>query len=537
MGISKKTNIDSVRVVWPGGKAQVLKNIKPNQTLVLKETEAKSKFSFQREKVNTVFSKKNNAIDFTDISPETNDFERQLLLTHQLSYNGPEIAKGDLNNDGLDDLVIGGSRGNSTSLFLQNKGGSFTKKAIGAFESDKACHDGALAIFDADNDGLQDIFIASGGYHDFQENAKELADRLYLNKGDGKFEKVNTLPSLLTSKSAVALADINKDGLTDIFIGSRVIPGRYPLLPQSGIWINNKNGKFIDKTEQYLGSNKNLGMVSDAIWADLDLDKSQELIVAGEFMPVRIFKINGGKLEERTDDFFEKQYKGFWNKLWVGDVNNDKIPDLIAGNIGLNFQLKASDSQPIELFYGDFDKNGQIDPILSSFIKGREYPYVTRDEFIYQLPKFRAEFTNFDSYSNLTTETLLGKLSGSDKMDINTTQTMMFFGQRNGKFKEAPLPFEVQNAPVFEILSKDFDKDGISDLLLFGNLTKTKLRFGQIDASYGVLLKGKGKGTFQYVPQSISGLSVKGDVRSACVVNNDIYLGILQKPVQVYHYE
>ncbi|MFD3004075.1 FG-GAP repeat domain-containing protein, partial [Pontibacter toksunensis] len=239
-------------------------------------------------------------------------------------------------------------------------------------------------------DGKQDLYVVSGGYHDFAPEDALLQDRLYLNDGKGNFTKAaDALPKMLTSTSSASASDINGDGHLDLFVGGRVIPGRYPEIPRSYVLLNDGSGRFKDATASVAPALQNIGMVSDAAWHDLDGDQKPELIVVGEWMPVIVFRNTNGKLADATDAFFDKKYRGWWNKLLIEDFNQDGKPDLVIGNLGLNSQVKASDNQLAELYYKDFDDNGSVDPILTFYIQGKSYPYVTRDELQEQVSMMR----------------------------------------------------------------------------------------------------------------------------------------------------
>jgi hypothetical protein len=269
-------------------------------------------------------------------------------------------------------------------------------------------------------------------------------------------------------------------------------------------------------------------MVTDAVWVDLDLDKKNELIIVGEWMPVTVFKLENGKLENATSKFFDKVWSGWWNTITVGDFNSDQRPDLIIGNMGLNTQFKASEKEPLEMFYSDFDHNGSVDPIFSFYIQHKRYPYVTKDELGAQLPVMKKRFFTFKSYADVTMEDLLqpNELKDAGHLSADQMSTTCFINNPSGKFTTTALPGEVQYSPVYTINQIDFNKDGKMDLLLCGNNSHTKIRLGKFDANYGVLLEGDGKGNFKYIKQTESGFNIWGDVRSCIQLNQQIYFGI-----------
>ena len=535
-GLGKENKIDSLTITWISGKEEIIINPKINQLLTLTEKSAKSGKLIQDISV-PVYTTIQSPIAFTSPPFKTNDFKRQPLLINPISFSGPCLAKADVNGDGLEDVYAGGGSGESAKLYLQQKGGSFTSKSVSAFEGDKKSEDTDAVFFDTNGDGFMDLFVCSGGYATFMPEDPLLQSRLYINDGKGNFtKKTDALPKMLTSTSCVRIADINGDGKPDLFVGGRVIPGRYPETPESYILINDGKGKFSNQTKSLSTGIERLGMVTDASWTDLNGDKKPDLIIVGEWMPVTVFINTNGKLVNKTTDYFTKPYVGWWNKIQVDDFNEDGKPDLIVGNIGLNTQCKASDTEPAELIYKDFDDNGSVDPIMSFYIQGKSYPYITRDELLDQMSIMRTRFQDYKSYADASVKEIFTaeELEGAKSLKANYFKTAYFESSANGKFSEKVLPLQVQVSPVYTITSLDYDQDGKKDLLLCGNVSKARLRFGKYDANYGVLLKGNGKGKFDYVPQLKSGFTLKGDVRSVLPVGNKLLFGINRQEVKAY---
>jgi hypothetical protein len=536
-GLGQENKIDSLRVVWQSGKQQVLTNVEPNQLLTLQEKEADATYMPSGRNTAPAFEEVKTPVTFAHQKSAINDFKRQPLLINPLSFSGPCLVKADVNGDGLEDVFAGGGQGQAGILYLQQRNGSFTPKPMPAFEADKMSEDVDAVFFDANKDGQVDLYISSGGYHHYMPEDALLQDRLYLNDGKGNFMKsTDALPAMPTSTGSARAADINGDGYMDLFVGGRVIPGRYPETPRSYILLNDGSGKFRDMTASVAPALQHIGMVTDAAWHDLNGDRRQELIVVGEWMPVTVFQNTDGRLTDDTRSYFEKEYRGWWNKLLVGDFNEDGRPDLVIGNLGLNSQCKATDQQPAELYYKDFDDNGSVDPILTFYMQGKSYPYVTRDELLDQISIMRTRFTDYKSYADATLQDIFTpeELKGAGRLSANYLQTAYFESDAKGSFREKPLPIEVQYSPVYAITTLDYNGDGKQDLLLGGNISQARLRFGKYDANYGILLQGNGKGEFTYMPQVESGLKVTGDVRSILPVNNTWLFGMNQQDVKAF---
>ena len=535
-GLGKISRIDSVVIHWNNGKRQSLVDVVSDQTLGIDEKNA-TPFKTTEIKPASIFKDMVPPISYKNNLSNFNDFKRQSLLIEQFSHSGPLMVKGDVDKDGLEDIFIGGEKDKGASLFIQKKDGNFIKMKSTIFETAKGSHDTEAVIFDANGDGDPDIYVASGGYHDYSENDSRLQDRLYFGDGHGNF-RVNeaSLPQMWTSKGAVTVLDVNQDGHPDLFVGSRIIPGRYPEIPESYLLVNDGKGNFKNQIRTIAPELEHLGMVTDAIWIDLDRDNNKELVVVGHWMPITVFKNSSGKLQKETDLYFDKPYSGWWNTIETGDFNKDGKPDLIVGNLGTNTQFRPTDEEPAELYYKDFDKNGSVDPLFCYYIQGKSYPYLTRDELLGQLGGLRSTFTSYESYANATITDIIDpkELSKAGRLTANHMETTLFLSNEDRIFKVMELPEQAQYAPVQTLVVSDFDTDGKEDFILLGNSNNFKLRIGKFDANYGTLFMGNGNGTFNYMEQKESGLNVSGNVQSAITIDNTLFLGMSGDLLKTY---
>ncbi|MES2457312.1 MAG: VCBS repeat-containing protein [Bacteroidota bacterium] len=536
-GLGKDKIIDSIRVVWLSGRKQVLTKVLGDRLMILKESDAKGGYAYPKA-LPSIFNEISSPIASSQVKNDINDYKRQPLLVNALSFSGPCMAKADVNGDGLEDVFVGGDRNEAGALFLQQKGGQFSKIQE-PFLADKQSEDTDALFFDANGDGFMDLYVTSGGYGTFKDADPLFQDRLYINNGKGKLTKSNnSLPQMLVSKSCVVTTDFNGDGKPDLFVGGRQTGSRYPESPKSFILINDGKGRFTDQIKKIAPDLEYLGMVTDAVCIDLNNDKKQELVVVGDWMPITVYANDGGKLKNKTTDYFDKQYIGWWNSLKAEDLNGDGRPDLVAGNLGLNSQCQVSDEQPAELCYKDFDDNGAVDPILCFYIMGKSYPYLTRDEMLDQMSIMRPRFPDYKSYAEATLKEVFTdeEREGAKTLKANCLKTAYFESKANGKFKEMILPAQAQFSPVFTITPLDYNGDGHKDLLLCGNIYQSRIRFGRYDANHGVLLKGDGKGGFTYIPEQQSGLRLKGDVRSVITVDNILLVGINQQKMRAFQF-
>jgi hypothetical protein len=479
--------------------------------------------------------KKKNSIVFSHSIKNTLDFDRQKLLHYQPSFSGPAMIKEDLNQDGKEDIVIGGGKGQPIQIWIQNPKGEFSLIKNPVFELDKDAVATSISSIDIDRDGDMDLMVAHGGYHQLDPESGELSDRLYINNGTATFSKSNVQFDKEAS-STTAVYDFNKDGYSDLFVGGGIVPGRYPERYPNKLWINNRKGGFDLDTIHSSLINDHDGIVRDALWEDLNQDGLKDLILVGEWMPVTVFITSKEGLIKKSDFFMDLKLKeGWWNRIVSSDLNKDGKPDFIIGNEGLNNSFKASGETPVEVYFNDFDQNGSLDPILSYYIGNQAYPLATRDELLSQMVSLKSIYPSYQSFSEATTASLLSNFSdlSTQKWKAITHESIILLSQETG-YSIQSLPQIVQQSPLTAILPIDINQDGNQDLLLAGNRNKMALKIGQQDANFGMILMGDGLGNFDPVEPWKTGLNLKGDISEILAIGSDFYFGRCNQDLLTY---
>jgi hypothetical protein len=523
-GLGSKESIEKVTVIWGDNKTDVYKNIEANQILTLDYNDAKTKYVDSKNKEHLFKDiTKNSQLVYKHKENNFQDFQRESLLPHRMSHFGPALATHDVNGDGLDDMYIGDAKGGGGKLFIQMSNGTFQEKAIPAFKIDKEYEDVGALFFDADSDGDPDLYVVSGG-NEYDEGSKFLDDRLYENKGDGNFELINALPSIGISGSRVKAADFDKDGDLDLFVGGRQKPGHYPEPVNSFLLQNNsKPGKikFTNITNANARPLMELGMVTDAVWVDVDNDTWLDLMVVGEWMSPVLLKNNQGTFENISEASGLSKEVGWWFSISSADFDGDGDDDLIAGNLGLNYKYKATPEAPFEVYQKDFDNNGNLDIVLGYYDLGNLYPLRGRQCSSNQMPFIKEKYKDYNSYAQATLPEVYGDTNLKAAIHYKATNFATCYFQNNGDgtFSMRPLGKIAQRSSVNAINISDFDADGKLDMVLLGNLYASEVETPRNDASIGVFLKGDGKGGFTEIPAIASGLYVKGDVRNAEMIN------------------
>jgi hypothetical protein len=536
-GFKDKENVN-LTVTWPSGKRTQLQNIEVNKTLTLFEKDAVVVLNKDKKNNKELFIKDKNTLQFVHKENNYSDFNVDRLLPFMRSTEGPKMAIADINNDGKQAIFIGGSKNNIASLFIQNND-SFTQSKTPIFDKQKSAEDTESLFFDADGDGDLDLYVCSGSIETSKYSANYL-DKLYINDGKGNFSISNQkLPSATKfhSTSTVIAADIDNDNDLDLFVGERAIPNSYGLPGSGFLLINDGKGNFTEKTESLAPQFKNLGMITDAIFIDINKNGYEDLVIVGEFMGIEVFENQKGNFKKLKDSPLS-QVKGWFKTIEKSDLDNDGDLDLILGNHGLNSRFKANVKHPIKLFLNDFDNNRFLDPILSFTAEnGKNYPYALRHDLLDQLKYLNKKFPDYESFKSATIEDIFTEeqLKESTILEVNTLSSILLINQGGFKFKIQELPTETQFSPVYAIATADFDKDGDQDILLGGNLNGVKPEFGKYDASFGNYLENLGNNKFKF-HQTGKGLKVKGQIRDIKILNNKVFITKNNDSLEVYKY-
>lgn len=535
-GLGKVKLIDSVVIKWANNKKQILIRVKVNQLLKvnIKNAQLPYQWDLPVKAEKSLFSEvaQSAGIHYKHQEDDFVDFNIQKLLPHKLSQYAPALAVGDVDGNGLDDIIVGGTSKYPAQILLQQKNGKFIQRNFinRPINSKDNFKDEGILLFDADGDGKLDLYIASGGYKS-TPGSTNYGDRIYLNDGHGNYkEQPDALPPNFTSKLCVRAMDYNRDGKLDLFVSGRVEPWHYPN-PASSVILRNDSGKghlkFTDVTADLAPCLKNIGLVSDALVTDYNNDGWPDIVIAGEWMPITFLKNVNGKFINSTKEAGLGNKIGLWNSIVGGDFRHKGKIDYIVGNLGLNSFFRANDSEPIYITAGDFDKRGVTDAFPSLFLPDKdgtrkEYPAFVRDDAIKQLISLRKKFTNYRSYATATLKDLLSPEQFAKALRLKANQLASCYLENlgNGKFKMIPLPKEAQLSVINGMVVEDFDNDGNLDLVINGNDYGTNVSIGRYDAFNGLLLKGDGKGNFKPLSILQSGIYIPGDGKSLVALHN-----------------
>lgn len=527
VGLGTDSLVTSLVVRWPAGGYSQLKNIPANTSVTVDESTAAiepvGQEVVQRE---TVFRdvSASSGIGFIQKENDYVDYKRELLLPWELSKQGPKMAKADVNADGLEDLFIGAPAGEAACLYLQTPEGRFKKAVSQPWAADSAYEDVQPVFFDMDGDGDADLYVVSGG----NENQKErlMQDRVYINDGKGKFTRAeNALPPMIASKSCAAVADYDGDGRPDIFVGGRVVPGRYGVTPQSYLLRNETSGgkiKFVDVIATAAPSLQFTGMVTAAVWTFVSQHRLPGLLVAGEWMPVKLFVNEKGRLEDRSAGFGLDGTNGLWTCIIPGDLDNDGDEDFLVGNLAPNTQFKASTDQPMTLCFNDLFGAGAPEPVLCYYIQGTSYPYPSRDELAAALPLMKKKFIRYHDYANARFDDIFsaGDQKSMQKLSVTHLKNAWLENTGKGKLVLHDLPVAAQFSAIQGAVIRDFDGDGKNEIFCAGNFYPFRVQLGREDAGKGLLLKWDPRGGVLSKGYASTGVWVDGDVRDMLLLRS-----------------
>lgn len=528
-GLGKSKEMDSLSITWPDGTKQSLGATQGNQEIqIVYNPDSGSNI---KSALQPIFKEATNAynLDYKSVEQDFIDFNYQRTIPHKFSQYGPSIAVGDINGDTLEDLFIAGSRGENEAWFLQTPQSTFTKKTVSYKSDDKLEEDTGSLLFDADGDGDLDLYIARGSAQ-YPSGDILYKDQLLINDGKGNFADFSgAIPDLNTNSSCVKAADFDNDGDLDLFVGSRVLPFAYPSSDRSYIFENqSENGtlKFVDVTTKVNADLEFPGLISDAIWTDFNGDFWPDLILAGEWMPLRFFENREGSLIEVTDNSGIQTNLGWWNSITAGDLDNDGDTDYVVGNFGRNINFQGTEEQPIRLYAKDLDNNGSIDPLLSFYLRDsigtkREYLYHPWQDVTKQYVGIRKKYNSFGEFGSATLPEMFsdGLLDDATVLSFNYMETSIIENLGNGAFKIHPLPLEIQYAPIYGIQLQDINNDELLDLIVVGNDFGMEVQQGMADALVGLVLKNEGNLKMTALPLEESHFYVPGDAKALVNVN------------------
>lgn len=523
-GIGTK-KIDSLRVIWPNDKTQTIQKIVNNSTINLDIATATAIFKPKQKNTKTLFSEK-PALMVAHHENDFIDFDYEGLISKMLSQEGPASAIADIDGDGDDDVFVGGAKGMPAKIYTNNGNESFSTTNQTALDNDAAFEDTAACFFDADKDGDQDLMVGSGGNE--KADQANYANRLYLNNGKGIFVKsTSVIPTTNNNVAVITTYDLDNDGDTDVFVGSRSVPGVYGITPKHLLLENDGKGNFTNVIDKKAFKLNEAGMITDAVWEDIDSDGKKDLIVVGDWMAPQIFKNTGRRLAVFKSSL--SSLSGFWNSVSCVDLNNDGKNDLVLGNKGTNTSYKATVSNPMKLFVNDFDNNGTIEQITTQTVDHRDVTLHLKQELAKQIPSIKKKNLSYADFSKKYFQEIFDKevIDNAIQRQVTFQESAVAMNIGNGDFEIKKLPKEVQFSSVNAICVMDVNHDGILDLVLGGNQFEFKPQFSRLDANYGSVLLGNNKGDFSWLPYSQSGFFVKGEIKNIKTIkskNNKISL-------------
>ncbi len=518
-GLGSQDKVELVEVIWPGNFLQTINNPGIDQVLTIKrDANINQKYTLESNDLLANVAEDLN-LNIKHQENDFDDFQKQILVPHKMSQFGPAVAVGDMNGDKLEDIYIGSSTGGTRKLMFQNSDGSFTDAKSPVLASHSVFEDIDAQIVDVDNDGDNDLYVVSGG-NEYEKNSNQYGDRLYINDGAGNLSHTfkSMDPKTRISGSCVEPYDFNGDGLLDFFVGSRHTPWNYPIASKSLLLINEK-GNYIDKSDELIPSIKELGMVTDAVWVDINKDDKKDLVVVGEWMKVKLFINNGEQLIDKSEEYGLGETMGWWFSVDAHDIDQDGYEDLIVGNLGDNYKYKATDEREFHLYAKDFDASGSVDIVLAHNNDDKVVPVRGRECSSQQCPDIKKKFPSYNDFARADVTQIYSGIQEADHKQINTFKSSAFFNKGGSQFEWKPFPNEVQVSPIFDIAIMDIDQDNKAEIIMGGNLFVSEIETGRADAGVGIIMKYEDD-KFKVLRPLDTGFFIDKDVRKVKIIEN-----------------